>query len=68
MNLIYFTKDAYTCLLREVDGNESKYYSDNIWLDDYFKTFINYTIDVPEALELFAKADMTDYKKEPRSD
>jgi len=25
-------------------------------------------MDVPEALELFAKADMTDYKKEPRSD
>lgn len=38
------------------------------WLEDYFKTFINYTMDVPEALELFAKADMTDYKKEPRSD
>lgn len=38
------------------------------WLEDSFKTFINYTMDVPEALELFAKADKTDYKKEPRSD
>lgn len=38
------------------------------WLEDSFKTFINYTMDVTEALELFAKADKTDYKKEPRSD
>lgn len=54
MNLIYFTKDAYTCLLREVDGNESKYYSDNIWLDDYFKNkgLFDYcqesTLDMPK--------------------
>lgn len=38
------------------------------WLEDFFKTFINYTMDVPKALELFAKADKTDYKKGPRSD
>lgn len=42
------------------------------WLEDYFKTFINNTMNVPEALELFAMADKTDYKnpnkKEPRSD
>lgn len=43
------------------------------WLEDFFKTFINDTMDVPEALELFAEQDKTDYekyshKKEPRSD
>lgn len=38
------------------------------WLEDYFKTFINNTMNVPEALELFAEEDKTDYKKEPRSD
>lgn len=43
------------------------------WLEDFFKTFINDTMDVPEALELFAEQDKTDYekyshKKEPCSD
>lgn len=42
------------------------------WLEDHFKTFINNIMDVPEALELFAEEDKTDYKnphkKEPRSD
>lgn len=37
MNLIYFTKDAYMCLLRDVNNNEKNYYSDDDWLDDYFK-------------------------------
>lgn len=36
MNLIYFTKEAQKCLKRDLSVNESKYYSSDDWLDEYF--------------------------------
>lgn len=36
MNLIYFTKDAYKLLKKDLIVNKEKYYSDAPWLTDYF--------------------------------
>lgn len=36
MNLIYFTKDAYKLLKKDLNLNKEKYYSDEPWLNDYF--------------------------------
>lgn len=36
MNLVYFTKEAYKSLKKDLDINRSKYYSDEPWLDEYF--------------------------------
>lgn len=36
MNLIYFTKDAYKLLKKDLNSNKSKYYSDEPWLSEYF--------------------------------
>ena len=36
MNLIYFTREAYKVLRRDVGSNEGKYYSTDSWLAEYF--------------------------------
>ncbi len=36
MNLIYFTKDAYKALKKDLDVNKENYYKDEPWLPDYF--------------------------------
>ena len=36
MNLIYFTKEAYKLLKKDLNLNRDKYYSDEPWLDEYF--------------------------------
>lgn len=36
MNLIYFTKDAYKYLKKDLDVNKDNYYKDEPWLSEYF--------------------------------
>lgn len=36
MNLIYFTKDAYKLLKKDLVNNKENYYSEDPWLEDYF--------------------------------
>ena len=36
MNLIYFTKDAYKLLKKDLNANKDNYYSDDPWLAQYF--------------------------------
>jgi hypothetical protein len=36
LNLIYFTRDAYKALRKDLNLNREKYYSDEPWLNDYF--------------------------------
>ena len=36
MNLIYFTKDAYKLLKKDLNLNKNNYYSEEPWLDEYF--------------------------------
>ena len=36
MNLIYFTKDAYKLLKKDLNNNIEEYYSDDPWLEEYF--------------------------------
>lgn len=36
MNLIYFTKDAYKLLKKDLNANKDNYYSDDPWLAKYF--------------------------------
>ena len=36
MNLIYFTKDAYKLLKKDLDANKDNYYRDDPWLSEYF--------------------------------
>lgn len=36
MNLIYFTKDAYKYLKKDLDANKDNYYKDEPWLSEYF--------------------------------
>ena len=36
MNLIYFTKDAYKLLKKDLINNKGNYYSEEPWLEDYF--------------------------------
>ena len=38
MNLIYFTKDAYKLLKKDLNLNKNNYYSEDPWLDEYFAT------------------------------
>lgn len=38
MNLIYFTKDAYKLLKKDLNLNKDNYYSEEPWLDEYFAT------------------------------
>lgn len=37
-NLIYFTHEAYNCLKKDLDNNRERYYEDEPWLSDYFKS------------------------------
>lgn len=36
MNLIYFTKDAYKLLKKDLNANKDNYYNDEPWLTQYF--------------------------------
>lgn len=36
MNLIYFTRDAYKLLKKDLNANKDKYYSDDDWLPEFF--------------------------------
>ncbi|MCQ2387285.1 MAG: DUF6339 family protein [Clostridia bacterium] len=36
MNLIYFTKDAYKLLKKDLNLNKDNYYKDELWLNKYF--------------------------------
>ena len=38
MNLIYFTPEAYKSLKKDLNSNESNYYSEEEWLEDYFQS------------------------------
>ena len=38
MNLIYFTKDAYKLLKKDLVNNKGNYYSEDPWLEEYFVT------------------------------
>ena len=38
MNLIYFTKDAYKLLKKDLSSNKDFYYSDDPWLASYFSS------------------------------
>lgn len=38
MNLIYFTKDAYKLLKKDLVNNKGNYYSEDPWLEEYFAT------------------------------
>lgn len=37
MNLVYFSRDAYKTLKKDVELNKEKYYSDAPWLQEYFE-------------------------------
>ena len=36
MNLIYFSKEAYKLLKKDLSANTEKYLSDEPWLEEYF--------------------------------
>lgn len=36
MNLIYFSKDAYKLLKKDLENNKGNYYSEDPWLEEYF--------------------------------
>lgn len=36
MNLIYFTKDAYKLLKKDLNSNKDNYYTDDPWISEYF--------------------------------
>lgn len=36
MNLVYFTKDAYKLLKKDLNSNKDNYYSEDPWLSEYF--------------------------------
>ena len=36
MNLIYFSKDAYKLLKKDLDNNKENYYREDPWLEEYF--------------------------------
>lgn len=38
MTLIYFTKDAYKLLKKDLVNNKGNYYSEDPWLEEYFET------------------------------
>lgn len=67
MNLVYFTKDAYNCLKKDLNNNKDNYYSEEPWLSDYFKSigidefYKESTISVP-TIELVHTGDDTETK------
>lgn len=38
MNLLYFTRDAYKTLKKDIEQNKDKYYTSTDWLQEYFET------------------------------
>lgn len=67
MNLIYFTKDAYKLLKKDLNLNKDNYYSEDPWLDEYFATagldefYKTSSITVPN-IELICTGDDTETK------
>lgn len=67
MNLIYFTKDAYKLLKKDLNLNKDNYYSEDPWLDEYFATagldefYKTSSITVPN-IELICIGDDTETK------
>lgn len=67
MNLIYFTKDAYRLLKKDLNLNKDNYYSEDPWLDEYFATagldefYKTSSITVPN-IELICIGDDTETK------
>lgn len=67
MNLIYFTKDAYKLLKKDLNLNKDNYYSEEPWLDEYFATaglddfYKTSSITVPN-IELVYNGDDIDVK------
>ena len=67
MNLIYFTKDAYKLLKKDLSLNKDNYYSEDPWLDEYFATagldefYKTSSITVPN-IELICNGDDTETK------
>ena len=67
MNLIYFTKDAYKLLKKDLNLNKDHYYSEDPWLDEYFATadldeyYKTSSITVPN-IELICTSDDTETK------
>lgn len=67
MNLIYFTKDAYKLLKKDLNLNKNNYYNEDPWLDEYFATagldefYKTSSITVPN-IELICTGDDTEIK------
>lgn len=67
MNLIYFTKDAYKLLKKDLNLNKDNYYNEDPWLDEYFATagldefYKTSSITVPN-IELICTGDDTEIK------
>lgn len=67
MNLVYFTKEAYNSLKKDLNNNKDNYYSEEPWMDDYFKSvgldefYKESTISVP-TIELIYSGDDTESK------
>lgn len=67
MNLIYFTKEAYKLLKKDLNSNKDNYYNDDPWLTEYFTSagldefYKTSSITVPN-LQLFYSGDDTESK------
>lgn len=67
MNLIYFTKEAYKLLKKDLNINKDNYYSEEPWLDEYFASagldefYKTSSITVPN-VELICTGDDTETK------
>ena len=67
MNLIYFTKEAYKLLKKDLNLNKSNYFSEEPWLDEYFANagldefYRTSSIAVPN-IELISTRDDTETK------
>ncbi len=67
MNLIYFTKEAYKLLKKDLNSNKDNYYNDDPWLTEYFTAagldefYKTSSITVPN-LQLLYSGDDTESK------
>lgn len=67
MNLIYFTRDAYKLLKKDLNTNKDNYYDDAPWLSDYFlqaglDEFYRTSSIVVPSIQLLSTGDTTDAK------
>lgn len=67
MNLIYFTREAYKCLKKDLEANKENYYKDEPWLSDYFakiglEEFYKTSSIVVPTIQLDYSGDDTEHK------